>query len=198
MPEFSAKERLLSAALDLFSQKGYAATSVDEIAEAAGMKGPNIYKYFKNKEELLNSLHNYVDAPYDTIMMLNTSFPIWIHTGSELKQFSMRQINYTIKDDTVIKLRKMCTIEQYRNERFTKQATTHQFDNIVNQFTDIFKGMIENGTIDECDPYILALEYTAPTAMLIQLSDREPSRMEEAIQLIEKHFDFFIEKHCKK
>ena len=53
MTGMPAKEKLLYSALDLFSKKGYDATSVDEIAEAAGMKGPNIYKYFKGKEDLL-------------------------------------------------------------------------------------------------------------------------------------------------
>ena len=39
MTGMPAKEKLLYSALDLFSKKGYDATSVDEIAEAAGMKG---------------------------------------------------------------------------------------------------------------------------------------------------------------
>ena len=54
--EMSPKEKLLFAALDLFSQKGYSATSVDEIAESIGIKGPNIYKYFKGKEGILKEL----------------------------------------------------------------------------------------------------------------------------------------------
>ena len=48
----STRERLMSAALDLFSKKGYEAASVDEIAESIGIKGPNIYKYFKGKHGL--------------------------------------------------------------------------------------------------------------------------------------------------
>lgn len=198
MTGMPARERLLYSALDLFSKKGYDATSVDEIAEAAGMKGPNIYKYFKGKEDLLTQLHALVDAPYDRKMGLDDSFPIWIHNGDELKQFSMHQINYTINDDIIIKLRRMVTIEQFRMDKLTEQATTHQFDNIINQFADIFDGMVKNGALDECDTKVLALEYTAPTAMLIQLSDREPSRRAEALELIEKHIDFFIAKYCKK
>ena len=198
MTGMPAREKLLYSALDLFSKKGYDATSVDEIAEAAGMKGPNIYKYFKGKEDLLTQLHALVDKPYDSKMGLDDSFPIWIHNGDELKQFSMHQINYTINDDIIIKLRRMVTIEQFRMDKLTEQATTHQFDNIINQFAKIFDDMIKNGALDECDTKVLALEYTAPTAMLIQLSDREPSRRAEALELIEKHIDFFIAKYCKK
>lgn len=47
-----AKQRLLEAALTLFNEKGYAATSVREIVDKAGVTKPVLYYYFKNKEEL--------------------------------------------------------------------------------------------------------------------------------------------------
>ena len=55
MARTNAKEPLIRAARDLFSVKGYDGTSVDEISESIGIKGPTIYKYFKNKEDLLKS-----------------------------------------------------------------------------------------------------------------------------------------------
>jgi AcrR family transcriptional regulator len=39
-------------ALSLFSQKGYSATSVDQIAHAAGIGKGTIYEYFKTKEDI--------------------------------------------------------------------------------------------------------------------------------------------------
>ncbi len=44
------RERLLTAALELFNAKGYAATSVREIVAAAGVTKPVLYYYFGNKE----------------------------------------------------------------------------------------------------------------------------------------------------
>jgi len=49
-------QRLLDAALQLFSSKGYAATSVRELVEAAGVTKPVLYYYFKNKEGLYLAL----------------------------------------------------------------------------------------------------------------------------------------------
>ncbi|MDP4098827.1 TetR/AcrR family transcriptional regulator [Paenibacillus sp. P96] len=46
-------EEIIQAALSLFSEKGYEATSVDEIARQSGMVKASFYKYFKSKEELL-------------------------------------------------------------------------------------------------------------------------------------------------
>ncbi len=46
----AVRQRLLQAALDLFTEKGYAATSVREIVDAAGVTKPALYYYFKSKE----------------------------------------------------------------------------------------------------------------------------------------------------
>lgn len=48
----AVRERLLTAALQLFISRGYAATSVREIVEAAGVTKPVLYYYFQNKEGL--------------------------------------------------------------------------------------------------------------------------------------------------
>ena len=51
-----AKERILNASIQLFSQKGYDGTRVSEIAEAAQVTKALIYYYFKSKEEILDHL----------------------------------------------------------------------------------------------------------------------------------------------
>ena len=56
MERIKTKDRILLAALDLFSQKGYDQTSIDLIAEAVGIKGPSIYAHYKGKEDILDSL----------------------------------------------------------------------------------------------------------------------------------------------
>ena len=52
----SARGRLLREAADLFSRKGYAATSVGEIVAAAGVTKPVLYYHFKSKENLYHTL----------------------------------------------------------------------------------------------------------------------------------------------
>ena len=51
--EFHARYRLLQAAVQIFDRKGYAAASVREIAEAAGVTKPVVYYHFGSKEGLL-------------------------------------------------------------------------------------------------------------------------------------------------
>jgi TetR/AcrR family transcriptional regulator, transcriptional repressor for nem operon len=46
------KQKLLDAALELMLAKGYTATSVDEICEAAGLTKGSFFHYFQGKEHL--------------------------------------------------------------------------------------------------------------------------------------------------
>jgi AcrR family transcriptional regulator len=55
-PTNEAEIRLLDSALHLFSQQGYAGTSIREIIERAGVTRPVLYYYFENKEELFRRL----------------------------------------------------------------------------------------------------------------------------------------------
>lgn len=46
------RRRILDAALDVFSRHGYRGTTLDQIADAAGLSKPNILYYFTGKEEI--------------------------------------------------------------------------------------------------------------------------------------------------
>ena len=50
------RERILRAAIKIFSHKGFFNSKVSEIAHAAGVADGTIYLYFKNKDDLLISL----------------------------------------------------------------------------------------------------------------------------------------------
>jgi AcrR family transcriptional regulator len=48
-----ARERLVVAAVDLFTEQGYDATTVAQIAERAGLTNSTFFRYFADKRELL-------------------------------------------------------------------------------------------------------------------------------------------------
>lgn len=56
------RQQLLLAALKSFADRGYAATSVQEIVDAAQVSKPALYYYFKDKAELFQAL---VDQAHD-------------------------------------------------------------------------------------------------------------------------------------
>ena len=192
-PAPATKEKLVAAALELFSNKGYSATSVDEIAESIGIKGPNLYKYFKGKEDLLKSLAEMSDERYLTNMGMAKTSPIKIKSAQELKAYAIGQFQFTVSNEKVTKMRKMCTIEQFRSEDFKKQTTDHQFLILERNFTEIFKDLIAQGLVKEADPEIIAFEFFSPVSLMVQWCDREPEKKEEIFTWVERHIDFFIE-----
>ncbi|MFC5791226.1 TetR family transcriptional regulator [Agromyces tardus] len=57
MPRWPAdsRARLASAALELFTERGYSAVTVDDIAERAGVTARTFFRQFRDKEEVLFS-----------------------------------------------------------------------------------------------------------------------------------------------
>ncbi|MGD9914164.1 MAG: TetR family transcriptional regulator C-terminal domain-containing protein [Rhizobiaceae bacterium] len=50
------RERILEAALEVFSAQGFRGATIDEIAVAAGMSKPNLLYYFRRKEDVYETL----------------------------------------------------------------------------------------------------------------------------------------------
>ena len=53
----ATRQRLLRAALDLFTSNGFRATTTPEIAERAGVAEGTIYRHFSGKDHLLNEVY---------------------------------------------------------------------------------------------------------------------------------------------
>jgi len=49
-------DEIIAAALDLFVERGFAATKLDEVATRAGVSKGTLYLYFANKEELFKAV----------------------------------------------------------------------------------------------------------------------------------------------
>lgn len=55
-PDATGRRRILEAAIELFGRQGYSATSVRQIASAAGVSPALLYNYFDGKETLLAAI----------------------------------------------------------------------------------------------------------------------------------------------
>jgi AcrR family transcriptional regulator len=54
----SRRKAILDAAMALFDRQGYASTTIDEVAAAAGISKGSIYNYFESKQDLFTQLFN--------------------------------------------------------------------------------------------------------------------------------------------
>ena len=56
LPAAERREQLLMVALDVFGRKGYHETSMNDVADAAGITKPVLYQHFESKRELYLAL----------------------------------------------------------------------------------------------------------------------------------------------
>ena len=194
----TTKDRILDSALTLFAERGYDGVGVDLIAEKAGLKGPSIYKHFKGKEEILDTLIGNVENYYEI------NFGSEMHPGripasvDELIDISLKRIQFTLHDEAIRKTRRILTMEQFRSERIARLATRYNLENIQGMYQKILQGMMEAGIIRSGDSAMLALSFVAPITLLIQMCDREPEREQEIMESIKMYLNHFAEEYLLK
>lgn len=187
------KQRILEAALDMFSENGYAGTNIRELAASLNLVKSSLYRHFESKEEIWNAVLDKMSSYHDERFGTADNLPSIPQNTEELYQMTMRMVNFTVHDDNIIKCRKLLLTEQFRDERARKLATRYFMEATESIFEKVFFAMMEEGTIKETDAHFLALSYTAPITALIHLCDRDPEKMPEAITEIEIFVKQFIE-----
>lgn len=191
MLDMTTKERILYAALDLISEKGYDGVGVDLIAENAGLKGPSLYRHYKGKEDIFNSLIDLVESHYAEGVNLDNKCGDSPAGMDELIEDAMERIRFTMHDDTIRKTRRILAMEQFRSERMAQLTTRYHLENMQEMYANVFVEMMEKGVLKKDDPQYLALEFVSPVSLLIHMYDRQPEREAEIMEKIRKHFEHF-------
>ena len=186
------KEKILAAALDMFSQYGFAGTNIRELAGSLGMGKSSMYRHFESKEDIWNALLDEMIAYYGEHFGSAEHLPPAPDSLEGLVDMTMRMVNFTVHDERIIMTRKVLTLEQFRDARARELATKHFLTGLTDMFARIFTGMMDKGLLRKDDPEMLAFAYTAPISTLIHLCDREPEKTEEAIKQVEAFSRHFI------
>jgi AcrR family transcriptional regulator len=126
---------ILNAALSLFAERGFDATTVPAIADKAQVGAGTIYRYFENKEVLVNSL--FQDCVRLLSETLNKNMPNsdasmreqFHHVFSQMNQFANHH------DDA------LTFIDSHSSARYLDESSNKMFQ----EFLNIFRGLIERG-----------------------------------------------------
>jgi Transcriptional regulator len=92
------KERILAAALDMFSQNGYAGTNIRELSASLGLVKSGIYKHYESKEAIWNALLDQMIAYYEAHFGSSERLPPVPNSLEELTQMTMQMVNFTVHD----------------------------------------------------------------------------------------------------
>lgn len=191
------KSRILETALKMFSEKGYEGTNIRELSAELGFSKAAFYKHYESKEEVWNMVVDEMEAYYNEHFGSADNLPAIPRNTDELKELTLRMLNFTIHDEKVIMTRKILMTEQFRDSRVSALATEHFNTGLESIFTKIFEGMIDNGSLKKNKPSMLAFIYTAPISAMVQLCDREPKRYQEAIDKIKAFIEHFTDVYAE-
>ena len=194
----ATKERILDAALEMFSKNGYSGTNIRELSASLGLVKSGVYKHFESKEAIWNALLDRMIVYYGQRFGSADNLPPVPDSGEELVRMTMRMADITIRDEKIVMTRKVLTIEQFRDERARDLATKHFLTGLKDMFARIFAGMMDKGILVRDDPEMLAFAYTSPVSALIHLCDREPEKTDDAIGKIEAFSRHFIRTYGKE
>ena len=97
-----SRKRIIDAAMEVFSAKGYATANIREIAKSAGISVGGVYLYFKNKEELYKNLISEERKDLSSMIGMTSGHA---RTASEaLSAFIKANIDYALKHKEFILL----------------------------------------------------------------------------------------------
>ncbi|WML32671.1 TetR/AcrR family transcriptional regulator [Clostridium sp. OS1-26] len=198
------KENILLTALRLFARDGYEAVSVSAIAGNLGMTKGALYKHYKNKRDIFDSIVERMyqmdyerakkyEVPEETFEKMPLSYR---NTSMDkIKVFVEAQFNFWTEDEFACNFRKMLTLEQYRNPEMADLYQKCLVGGPVSYMEDLFREMIEQGIWNESNPKQLALEFYAPLYLLINMSDASSNR-KKISNLLTAHIERFVKKNA--
>lgn len=197
------KENILQTALRLFARDGYEAASVSDIAGELGITKGALYKHYKNKQDIFNSI---VERMYQIDAERAKKFEVPEETFDrspeayrntdmdKITAFIEAQFHFLTEDEFARNFRKMLILEQYRNPEIAELYQKCLVSGPASYIEDLFREMMERGIWDKSDPKQLALEFYAPFYLLLSISDALPENKEPA-KLLTVHIERFIEKN---
>ena len=81
------RERILTAALEVFAQDGYRGATIDAIAAAAGMSKPNLLYYFPTKERIYRTvLEGLLDTWLDPLRAIDAAGDPLVEIGGYIER----------------------------------------------------------------------------------------------------------------
>lgn len=86
------KQQIVKAALPLFARKGFAETTTKDLARAAGVSEPLLYKHFPSKEALYLEIQNYSCRSVDPVVKRLTNLAPSTSTLVHLVYYLMRAL----------------------------------------------------------------------------------------------------------
>lgn len=198
------KDKILIEALSLFSVSGFSGVSVRDIAKAVGIRESAIYKHYKNKQQLFDTIVEVSAGRIDSLQEeliskfshnVNTKevFPISI-----IQEIYCNIFLFYLTDDVLSKFRRMMTIEHLKDNELNRKFKDMFIEKTLSYQSEVFRKLINEGKVNGTNPDIMAIHFYSPIFMLFFRYDSEDDKIDEALNLIKKHIQEFFRLYLKE
>lgn len=194
----TTKEKILLTALKLFAQDGYEAVSISKISGELGMAKSALYKHYKNKRDIFDSIINRMDElDYERAREYNMPDGNMDEIIKEYRNISTDKIRiYTeaqfkhwTEEEFPSLFRRMLTLEQYRNQEMADLYQKYLVSGPIDYMTYLFAGI--TGKKEEAKQ--LAIEFYGPIFLMYSLYDNKREE-DDLAEMLKKHVDRFSKK----
>lgn len=168
------KERILRTSLRLFAKRGYDAVSVSDIAGELGVTKGALYRHFKNKRDILDSIIKRMETR-DAELARESGLPEKSRqevpndyvgqTVDAVVDFAAAEFRHWTTDEFAADFRRMLTLEQYCSSKMTGLFAQYLLCGPLKYTEDILYA----AGISDAKSY--AVELYAPMFMYYQLYD---------------------------
>ncbi len=204
MAKRNTKELIRNEALTLFSEKGFETVGVREIAGAVGIKESALYRHYKNKRDIFDSILAWMNTYYMEKMSeiqlpgaglqetVDVAVDVYAKSDSDrVREWTLHVFLFWLKDEYGAKFRRMLTIEQFQNGDARNVYREIFYDSVVDYTEQIFIGLRQQGILRQYPPRIMAIQFYAPMYLFFTMYDRQPEREAEVIAKIKEHINVF-------
>lgn len=204
----NTRELILEQALKQFSEKGFAGTSMSEIAKPLGITKAALYKHFESKQQIFDEIIAESEKRYtDIFEKLSIHFSddnsdeadrndVAVYSSISIEglcESVLSFVRFSMSDEYSKQVRRMLTLSQFQSSELSGMYTKRYVDAMLKYDERLFEQLIRSGTIRQCDPKALAAMFYAPVLMYMGIWDRQPEKAQECETAITKH----IEQFCK-
>lgn len=171
---------ILKATLELVSEHGFHGTPMSKVAEGAGVGAGTIYRYFENKEALINELFLELKGQISQAML--RGFDEIASTEETFRRVWRNTFDFCIQHP-----QEMFFLEQYHNSPFLTPETEAATMQHLAPLVGVFQSAVEAGEIKDI-PFetlsIFAYDVTVAFAKrhISGIMVMDESRLEVAIQ----------------
>lgn len=199
--DMTTKEKIIEEALTLFSGKGYKGTNVKMIAEAVGIRDSSLYKHFKSKKEIFDTIVEEMQHRISSLA-LQVGLPPGQNCETEAKAYGelaldglrnlSRQIFlFYLKDSYISRFWKMAVMEQYHSPEIYDVYHRIFMEESISYQTNLFREMIRQGYFSSIDPEVIAMNFYCPIFFLLSKYTGEPEGEGPALFALDKQITEF-------